>query len=264
MIPNPIPTPAPRRVRLPTVRPRWVYVFLALNVLMFIVLELNGGSTNAMTLIRFGANEASLVSAGQYWRLFTANFLHIGVMHLVVNTYALYALGSEVETLFGHSRFIVIYLLTGISGAIFSFMFTQGLSAGASTSLFGLFGALAVFFYRQRGLLGNYGQQRLVNLGVVLLVNVMIGFSPNSQIDNWGHLGGLIGGAILGWFLCPRYQVVNPFERALTPEVQQLKPELFNGEVMDTNSLSKQMFTVGLFAGGLILLTLVARLAQPV
>src|SRR5262245_58707271 len=168
----PSPTPQPQRtqrVRLPMVRPRWTYVFLAINVLLFVAMELTGGSENTATLIAFGANYAPAVAAGEYWRLITANFLHIGLLHLLVNSSALYILGGEVEALFGHSRFIVIYLLTGVSGSIFSFMLTQGLSVGASTSLFGLFGALAVFFYKQRQLLGNFGQQRLISLGVILL-----------------------------------------------------------------------------------------------
>src|SRR6266542_34617 len=132
------------RARLPIVKPRWVYVFLAINIILFLAMELTGGSENSENLIRFGANYAPLVRNGEYWRLLTANFLHIGLLHLLVNSYALYILGIEVEALFGHQRFIVIYLLSGISGSVFSFMITQGLSAGASTSLFGLFGALVV------------------------------------------------------------------------------------------------------------------------
>ena len=243
------------------VRPRWAYVFLAINVLLFFAMELTGGSENSRTLISFGANFAPAVAAGEYWRLLTANFLHIGLLHLVVNSYALYILGAEVEALFGHPRFIVIYLLSGVSGAIFSFMLTQGLSAGASTSLFGLFGALAIYFYKQRRLLGDFGQQRLISLGITLLINVVIGLSPGSRIDNWGHVGGLIGGAILGWFLCPHYELVNPFAEAFAPALKD-KPELSNGEVMDTNSLAKQGMTVSLFTLGLVALTIIARLVQ--
>ena len=246
------------------VRPRWAFVFLAINVIIFIAMELvpNGGSTNPENLVRFGANWAPLVAAGEYWRLLTANFLHIGVLHLAVNSYALYLLGAEVEMLFGHPRFIVIYLLSGISGAVLSFMLTQGLSAGASTSLFGLFGALAIYFYKHREMLGAFGQQRLISLGMTLLINVLIGLSPGSSIDNFGHLGGFIGGALLGWFLCPIYRAVNPFEWAFSASQSHQKIELFNGEVMDTNSLSKQLLNVALFMAGLIVLTFVAQMVQ--
>ena len=258
----PNPQPPQRRVRLPTVRPLWTYIFLGLIVLVYIAEELTGGSTNSQNLIRFGANYAPYVAQGQYWRLLTANFLHIGILHIALNAYALYILGMQVEALFGHSRFIVIYLLAGISGAVFSFMMTQGLSAGASTSLFGLFGALAVFFYKQRTLLGDMGRQRLISLGLTLLLNVVIGLSPGSGIDNWGHFGGAIGGAILGWFLCPSYTRMDPWLNAFTPAISGAKPELSNDQIVDSNSLAKQSLPVGMFALGLVVLTIIARTLQ--
>ncbi|MCS7061754.1 MAG: rhomboid family intramembrane serine protease, partial [Anaerolineae bacterium] len=250
------------RMRLPTARPLWAYIFLAINVMVFIAMELTGGSTNPLNLVRFGANFAPLVAEGEYWRLFTANFLHIGILHLGVNSYALYLLGSEVEALFGHKRFVTLYLLSGVSGAVLSFMLTQGLSAGASTSLFGTFGALAVYFYRHREMLGSFGQQRLINLGLMLAINIIIGLSPGSSIDNFGHLGGFIGGAILGWFLCPVYVVINPFEQIIGDTGHKPKPELSNGMIMDSNSLSKQSLNVALFMIGLIALTILAQMAQ--
>ncbi|HEY3340367.1 MAG TPA: rhomboid family intramembrane serine protease [Anaerolineae bacterium] len=243
-------------------RPLWTFVFLGLIVLVYIAEELTGGSTSTANLIRLGANYAPLVAQGEYWRLVTANFLHIGILHIAVNAYALYILGTEMEALFGHTRFIVIYLLTGISGAVFSFMMTQGLSAGASTALFGLFGALAVFFYRQRQLLGELGRQRLISLGVTLLINVVIGLSPGSGIDNWGHLGGVLGGAILGWFLCPSYTLVTPFMNTLSTGMTPGKADLTSGQLVDSNSLPKQSLAVGLFAMGLVVLTVVARMVQ--
>jgi rhomboid protease GluP len=234
-----------------------MYVLLAINVAVFVAMEWAGGSRRTAVLIAFGANHAPAVAAGQYWRLVTANFLHIGLFHLGINAYALYVLGPEVEALFGHARFILIYLLSGVTGALFSFMMTQGLSAGASTSLFGLFGALAVFFYRQRHLLGPRGRQRLIGLGVTLSVNVMIGLSPGSGIDNWAHLGGLIGGVILATFLCPRYQLVTP---TLPPADGE--PGTGEAALMDTNSLGQQRVSVGLFLVGLVALTIIARLVQ--
>ena len=180
---------------------------------------------------------------------------------LLVNSYALYVLGREVETIYGSTRFTVIYLLSGISGAIFSYMLTQGLSAGASTSLFGLFGALAVFFFKQRQLLGAIGRQRLINLGMTLVINVIIGLSPGSSIDNWGHVGGVIGGAILAWFLCPTYALANPVEMEMSQPVEN-QIDLPEGQLKDTNTLAKQGFAVGLFGLGLVALTVVARMAQ--
>ncbi len=264
MIPQQAPPQPARpswRVRLPLSRPFLTYVFLGIIIVIFVIMELMGGSENARNLVRFGANYAPLVTDGDYWRLFTANFLHIGALHLLVNSYALYVLGREVETIYGSTRFTVIYLLSGISGAIFSYMLTQGLSAGASTSLFGLFGALAVFFFKQRQLLGAIGRQRLINLGMTLVINVIIGLSPGSSIDNWGHVGGVIGGAILAWFLCPTYALANPVEMEMSQPVEN-QIDLPEGQLKDTNTLAKQGFAVGLFGLGLVALTVVARMAQ--
>jgi len=122
-----------------------------------------------------------------------------------------------------------------------------------------LFGALVVYFYKHREMFGKVGQQQLINLGIILLVNVIIGLSPGSNIDNFGHLGGFIGGLVLGWFLCPRYAPVDPISRAFEPAVaQSRKPELSNGVIMDTNSLPKQLFPVVLFTVALIAITFIA------
>lgn len=225
---------------LPTVKPRYVWVFLAINLVVFGVLTLAGGSENPVVLIVFGANFAPAVKAGEYWRLLTANFIHIGVVHLLLNTYALYIIGQEVETLYGHARFVVIYLLSGVSGAVASYWLTHGLSAGASTALFGSFGALGVFFYRNRHLLGEISHQQLLRMGLLLVINLLIGILPGSRIDNWGHLGGLVGGAFLGWLLCPRYRRTDPFLLAFQSALRR-PPELANEHFTDTNSLLRQL-----------------------
>ena len=263
MIPDnrPPAPPPPVRLRLPLAKPMWTYVFLVINAIIFVAMTIDGGSENGDTLVRWQANYAPLVIAGEYWRLFTANFLHIGIAHILFNSYALYSLGAQAEALYGPRRFVVTYLLTGISGAVFSFAFTHGLSAGASTSLFGMFGALVVYFYKHRKDLGAAGQQQLVSLGVTLALNVMLSLT-NPRIDNWGHVGGFVGGVILAWFLCPVYERVNPFAHAFEPVLPaSRKPELSNGEIMDTNSLAKQSFIVVVFAVGLIALTAVATVA---
>jgi rhomboid protease GluP len=157
-------------------------------------------------LIQLGANVGPLVTMGEYWRLFTANFLHIGLAHIGFNLYALYIVGTEVEMFYGPRRFLVIYLLSGLSGAIASYAFTYGLSAGASTAVFGLIGTLVAFFIRNRAVFGEIGRTRLSNLIFVIAINLFIGVSTPA-IDNWGHVGGFIGGVILGWLLCPFYQI---------------------------------------------------------
>jgi rhomboid protease GluP len=206
VIPSNSPAPSGILRYVPRYRPRVTYVLMGLLVVVFGVETLAGGSDNSRTLVQLGANFAPMVTLGDYWRLFTANFLHIGLMHLAFNLYALYIVGTEVEMFYGPARFLVIYLLTGLSGAIASYAFTYGLSAGASTAIFGLIGTLVAFFVRNRDVFGEMSRSRLTNLMVVIAINVFYGMSVGT-IDNWGHAGGFIGGVILGWLLCPFYQV---------------------------------------------------------
>jgi len=207
VIPSNSPAPAGILRYVPRYRPRVTYVLMGLLVVVFGIETLAGGSDNPQTLVNLGANYAPRVTVlGEYWRLFTANFLHIGLMHLAFNLYALYIVGTEVEMFYGPARFLLIYLLTGLSGAIASYAFTYGLSAGASTAIFGLIGTLVAFFVRNRDVFGEMSRSRLSNLVVVIAINVFYGMSVGT-IDNWGHAGGFIGGVILGWLLCPFYQV---------------------------------------------------------
>ncbi|WP_071395751.1 rhomboid family intramembrane serine protease [Bacillus tuaregi] len=171
-------------------KPRFTYLFIAIQIIMFLLMEAAGGSTNSSVLIQFGAKANWLILEGDWWRLFTPIFLHIGILHLLMNTLALYYLGLTVERLFGNSRFLFIYLFAGISGSLASLLFSQNISAGASGAIFGCFGALLYFgtafpklFFRTMG----------TNILIVIAINLAFGFTI-SGIDNAGHIGGLIGG----------------------------------------------------------------------
>jgi rhomboid protease GluP len=171
-------------------KPLFTYVFLAIQVIIFLLMEAAGGSTTTSVLIRFGAKVNSLILEGEWWRLFTPIFVHIGLLHLVMNSIALYFLGVFVERIFGNIRFIFIYLFAGVCGTIASLLFSPDISAGASGAIMGLFGSLLYFgtvypklFFRTMGL----------NIIIVLGINLAFGFTV-SGIDNAGHIGGLIGG----------------------------------------------------------------------
>ncbi|WP_199738063.1 rhomboid family protein [Falsibacillus albus] len=171
-------------------KPFFTYIFIAIQVIVFILLELKGSSTNPENLIQFGAKYNPLILQGQWWRFITPIFLHIGVLHILMNTLALYYLGIAVEKIYGRMRFLWIYLFAGFAGSVASFVFTDNLSAGASGAIFGCFGALLYFgsvypnlFFRTMG----------VNVLVVIGINLVFGFTA-SGIDNAGHLGGLAGG----------------------------------------------------------------------
>ena len=202
------PTPA-RRSQIPASMFAWAIT--AINVAVFALLELLGGSTNPQTLIRFGANFAPAVANGEYWRLLTCTFIHIGLAHLLFNTFALLSFGRLAESIYGHSRFLAIYLVSGITGALLSYLFNRGLSAGASTAIFGIATALAIFHFRNREAFQVLGGSGLGGIVFVLLANAAFGlFQPG--IDNWGHAGGALGGAILAMWLSPRVQVLHDME----------------------------------------------------
>ena len=198
---------APRRVYLsmPMHRPVVTYVLLGLIVLAFGAETLTGGSTHTDVLIKLGAKYSPLIASGEYWRLFTAMFLHIGVMHLLFNAYALFAIGTDLERIVGWQRFLAIYLLSGLFGSLASYAFSPHLSAGASGAIFGVIGALGTFFALYRERLGRWGRARLGNILFLIAINLFWGFT-NPGIDNYGHLGGLLSGAVLGLVLAPRYQ----------------------------------------------------------
>jgi rhomboid protease GluP len=152
-------------------------------------------------LLSWGAKDPSAMAGGQLWRLVTPIFLHLGLWHIFVNMYSLYALGPAVERFFGGRRMFSFYMISGISGVVLSLVMSENISVGASGSIFGMLGALAAFLYQHRDIFGRVGMAQFRHLVFVALLNLAIGFAPG--IDNWGHLGGLLAGAALATLLGP-------------------------------------------------------------
>lgn len=203
------PAPAPRRVYLPLPlhQSRLTWVLLAINVGVWLLMTALGGSERLDVLIAFGAKFNPLIVEGQVWRLLSSIFLHIGLVHLLFNSYALFRLGTDVERVFGSGRFLALYLLSGVGGSLLSFAFNSHLSAGASGAIFGLVGALGSHLFRHREAFGRLGRRQLWDIVGVAAYNLVFGFIMPG-IDNLGHLGGLVSGVVLGWLLGPRYSVV--------------------------------------------------------
>lgn len=147
------------------------------------------------------------ILTGEYWRLLTPMFLHGSILHLGFNLYALYILGRRSERFFGSFRFTLLFLIAGITGNLFSFAFTPQWSLGSSTAIFGLLAAEGVFLYQHKELFGNRSRSALRQIIQVAVINFLIGLSPG--IDNWGHLGGLIGGALFSWFAGPLFELTG-------------------------------------------------------
>lgn len=176
------------RIKTPII----TYLLVAINILVFLSMYIFGnGSTDINTLVNFGALYSPLIKAGEYYRLLLAGFIHIGLIHLFVNMYSLLAIGTRLESLIGKWKFLIVYLVSLVVGNLMSMLFIgNSISAGASGALFGLFGALLYFGYHYRVYLGNALRSQIIP---VILINLIIGFMI-TDIDNFAHIGGLIGG----------------------------------------------------------------------
>ena len=176
-------------------KPIITYGVMAICIIVFALMYILGnGSEDSYTLIKFGANYDILTRMGQYYRLFTSMFLHIGIMHLICNMYSLFIIGKEVESFFGKWKYLLIYILSGVCGSILSMAFSHNtVSAGASGAIFGLLGALLYFGYYYRTYLGATIKRSLLP---VIAFNLVIGFLTPG-IDNAAHIGGLVSGILI-------------------------------------------------------------------
>ena len=176
-------------------KPIVTYILITLCLIMFV---LSGFGVDTMTLVRYGANVGSLVKNGEVYRLISYMFLHAGIFHIFFNMYSLYIVGPRVEDFFGKWKFLLIYMISGISGGLLSVaMNGEVVSVGASGAIFGLFGALLYFGYNYRGYIGAIIRSQILP---IVIYNLLLGFFI-SGIDMWGHVGGLIGGIITSYML---------------------------------------------------------------
>ena len=168
-------------------------VIILINIIAFFAMYIFGnGSLDSQTLINFGANFGPLVKSGQIYRLLTCAFLHIGILHLVFNMYALFIIGSQIENFLGKFKFLFIYIISAIGASLMSIIFSNNISAGASGAIFGLMGALLYFGYYYRIYLSSVLKQQIIP---IIILNLFIGFVI-SGIDNAAHIGGLITGVL--------------------------------------------------------------------
>lgn len=190
-------------------KPVVTYALIIINIVIFLLMYIIGnGSEDSLTLLMFGANYPALVRGGEYFRLITSAFLHIGFLHLVFNNYALYVIGSQLESFLGKFKFIVVYLVSALCGSLMSMLFTDGISAGASGAIFGLLGSILYFGYNYRVYLGSVLKSQIIPL---IVLNLAIGFLTPG-IDNAAHIGGLLGGLGITMALGLKYKTTR-FEK---------------------------------------------------
>lgn len=175
------------------------YVLIVINVIVYLVLEIIGDTESAQFMMECGAiYPPYIVEKGQYWRLLTATFLHFGLPHLMNNMVLLGSAGQILENALGKWKFLLLYLLAGIGGSALSFgqmmaSGTYGVAAGASGAIFGIIGALAWIVIVHRG---RY--ESLTGKGLALMIGLCLyyGFTAGN-VDNWGHIGGLLMGFVV-------------------------------------------------------------------
>lgn len=167
------------------------YSLVAVNVLFFLAIHLTNALVSQDWLVGILQKQSYFISVNhEYYRLLTAIFTHEGIMHLAFNCFALIVLGKSIELIFGKTKFLIIFMVSGLFGSLFSFIFSPYASIGASGGVFGILGVHVYLFAKNRETyLKVFGKDILQ----LLVINVVIGFLiPN--IDYWGHFGGLFGG----------------------------------------------------------------------
>jgi rhomboid protease GluP len=252
-------------LHIPSVRPNVTYAIIAINVVIFLIRATSLQLDEQIVL--WGASRPSdVLVGGQVYRLFTAMFLHASifnavggfalqnVLHLVFNMYLLYTVGSQVERLFGHVRFALIYVLGGLAGSVLSVVLseTNNYSLGASGAVFAIIAAQFVYLYQHRKLLGARARAQMQSLVFLAVINLIYGALTSVGrsiflVDNWAHLGGLIGGLVLTWAIGPLYIVRRHPEQ----------PEGLLAE--DINPLKNRYWVLTLYIVALMIVLVIGR-----
>lgn len=170
--------------------PIFTYILIAINIVFFIL-----SIINYSYMFNTFANYYKNIQDGEVWRLITCTFLHADIIHISFNMMALLAIGPLVEKYYGKSRYLLIYLGSGILGSLFSAVLGNYVSVGASGAIFGLFGALLYFGYKYRATLDGFLRSSIIP---VIAANLLMGFVVPG-IDVIGHIGGLIGGLLFSY-----------------------------------------------------------------
>jgi len=174
-------------------------LLMLLNVLYFIFISFNGGSTNLLTLIKYGALFNHPDFTNEYWRYFTSMFIHIGFAHLLFNCFALFLFSPPLEKMLGKIKFLILYIGSGLIGSLISMQLIGDLavSAGASGAIYGIFGALVFISLYRRHLIDDQSRKTLYIILVIGIIHSLI--SP--AINYFAHFGGFIGGVLWFWLL---------------------------------------------------------------
>lgn len=190
-------------------RPKTPYVtygLILINVILFILMYFFGQYD--LFINDYSVYGYNIVVHHEFYRLITGTFLHGGVLHLLFNMYSLYIIGSQLESFMGRWKYLIIYLFSALSGSLLSIILTGGVSIGASGAIFGLLGSMLYFGYHYRVYLGGVIKSQILP---IIFINLLFGFMDPS-VDNFAHIGGLIGGCLITVGLGVKYKSTN-FEK---------------------------------------------------
>ncbi len=236
--------PLVRRVFHPTV----TYTLIGICVVVYLLQAATSNFPQFDITNLFDKNN-TLILQGQIWRLFTPMFLHASILHIGFNMYALFFIGRDVERFYGRWRYLLLFLLSGFAGNVMSFMFSSYQSLGSSTSIFGLLGAEGVLIYQNREIFGPIARRALSQVVIVAVANFILGLTPNSGIDNWGHAGGLIGGTLFAWFSGPLFRKQGMFAPYVVADIRSRREVIRAGIAVGALFVFLTVFVFFLRAG---------------
>ncbi|MEO8626193.1 MAG: rhomboid family intramembrane serine protease [Candidatus Limnocylindrales bacterium] len=191
------------RARPGAFTPIVTYAIIAVTVVVSLF-TLNGGQAGDELLGQLALVKPAIQN-GEYWRLLTVTLVHGGILHLLMNMYALWIVGPLAEALYGRAVYLTMYLIAGVGGSIGSYLFVAAPSVGASGAIFGLFGLVFAATYFHKPLLRAQARAITSQIGILIVLNLIIGFGIGgfAQIDNAAHVGGLLVGGWLGFLIAP-------------------------------------------------------------
>lgn len=202
-------------------KPAVTITLVIINIMVFVIMELIGDTENTVFMMKTGAVWPPFILDGQYWRLVTSNFMHFGFEHIMNNMLVLACAGPILEKALGHIRYLILYLFAGIGGSVLSFLQmlysgTYAVAAGASGAIFGIIGALLWIVIRHKG---RY--ETLTGKGLLFMIVISLYYGISSgEVDNWGHIGGVVMGFLLSviFYRKPRKTVDFSDENTYTYE----------------------------------------------
>ena len=205
--PEPVSNQGADRVAFPLSAPYITYILIGVTVFVYLLQTASKALVQADIPAVFLIKSNELIRSWQVWRLITPVLLHGSILHIGLNMYALFVLGTGLERHFGHGRFLLLYLIGAFTGNVASLLLsTTDYSLGAGTAIFGLLAAEGVFVFQNRRLFGGQARRAIGNVIFIAALNLFI-LSALPGVDIWANIGELLGGLFFAWYACPLWDV---------------------------------------------------------